>query len=1005
MPERFASAQRVSLLNNPAKRGEINNLIGLSGGYYYYDVQWDDGSLGTVGEHELAPEILNPTAWDLLASNQLYDYRNFSIASTVHKVKNTAANTISSLKASRTIFKPYQFKPLVKFLNSDNKRILVADEVGLGKTIEAGHIMLEMAARGQLKNALIICTKSLKDKWQLELQEKFNLFFKVYDRAADFIQDIEADVSASKRSVLGILNYEQCRNKKLLQKLEESNYRFDLLVCDEAHKLRNNETAQHRGVSKIIDAAEAVVFLTATPIMTELRNLFNLVRLLDKNRYGEFDIFNNAVNLNKPFIIALNTLRDRQINMKTIAAALDSSKVVFESSINNEVYKRTEHTVGELFAGDALYQRVRSRMLNWSGSDEQRVEIQQDLMELNSLNHLYTRTRKRDVLGKDEAVIRDPKTILVTLSDEEREVYDSVLNEYADGNGLALMQRKRQMSSSIIAFQSDRHELEEGNYDSSLPDAKFEAFNTILEEVVNTNKKKIIVFSFFTNTLLYLKARLEEKGYGVEIIYGDIKDRTERINKFKTNTRIQVLLSSEVGSEGLDLQFCDALVNYDLPWNPMVVEQRIGRIDRVGQMSSIINIYNLIIEDTIEKRIYERLYERINVFRESIGDLEEILGETESLGELVTAGIENLYRTKMSEQQQLEELERIQLAIITNRNMLDNVRQQLAEAFANDFHFQNEIEAIEKNKRYLTKEEIITYLESIFRLELSYLNLKHVNEKVSVIEVPANARGSLFHFIDDYKDTPERNPELETMYRRFKRFRDERSIAITFDQEHAYQNRNVEFISAFHPLVNAITNYFEGKNYLKNTAHKLAVRKSDLDGKLCEGHYLLTVFTVRVKKNHGDGKVAAINYLKSVLVDLNTDETQVVQGDLSDFVYGVAQLKAEQFLTDIQCDAEIVRVIRPIVSMEMTRVKDSVADEEKLRFHSSLHRRIERELEYIEVRIQRSIENIRNGAIETVEKSKIVELENRKAILLNQQRQAHVEVEQELISVNLLEVL
>src|SRR5690606_19524807 len=159
-----------------------------------------------------------------------------------------------------------------------------------------------------------------------------------------------------------------------------------------------------------------------------------------------------------------------------------------------------------------------------------------------------------------------------------------------------------------------------GDYDKSLADAKFGAFEGIVREIVLNKGNKLIVFAFFTNTLLYLKIKLKELGIETEIIYGGIKDRTVRIENFQHNNNVKILLSSEVGSEGIDLQFCDALVNYDLPWNPMVVEQRIGRIDRVGQKSNVINIYNLILKDTIEERIHTRLYERINLFRESLGD-------------------------------------------------------------------------------------------------------------------------------------------------------------------------------------------------------------------------------------------------------------------------------------------------------------------------------------------------------------------------------------------------
>ncbi|TAL50302.1 MAG: hypothetical protein EPN92_01945, partial [Chitinophagaceae bacterium] len=139
----FAKNERISLKQNPSMRGYIDEVYPIQGGHQFYDVKLDDGTLQTLAEHDLLSEIIVQSPWVLLENNTLSDYRNFSIASTLHKVRNTTSNTISTLKASRTLFKPYQFKPLVKFLKSNQKRILIADEVGLGKTIEAGHIMLE----------------------------------------------------------------------------------------------------------------------------------------------------------------------------------------------------------------------------------------------------------------------------------------------------------------------------------------------------------------------------------------------------------------------------------------------------------------------------------------------------------------------------------------------------------------------------------------------------------------------------------------------------------------------------------------------------------------------------------------------------------------------------------------------------------------------------------------------------------------------------------------------
>ena len=167
-------------------------------------------------------------------------------------------------------------------------------------------------------------------------------------------------------------------------------------------------------------------------------------------------------------------------------------------------------------------------------------------------------------------------------------------------------------------------------------DSKFEALIKALEAIEETEPhRKVIIFTYFKPTLAYLARRLKEAGYRCTMISGDVvsdpidpaKDkRGQCLREFRDNPDVRVLLSTQVGGEGLDFQFCHIVVNYDLPWNPMLVEQRIGRLDRYGQQSDRIIIVNLAVNGTIEQRILDRLYTRIRIFEESIGDLEPIIG-------------------------------------------------------------------------------------------------------------------------------------------------------------------------------------------------------------------------------------------------------------------------------------------------------------------------------------------------------------------------------------------
>ena len=240
------------------KKGVIIEVPIAHRGRQLYTVNWGEYSNEALETELIADcDISNP--YERCANGMFGTFSEFAQKNTSFKIRSSNNSSISSLKASKTLFRAYQFKPLLKFLNSPTRRMLVADEVGLGKTIEAGHIMLELKARRELRNALIICPKSLQFKWREELIEKFGLAFKIYDRAKDLISDLENNDGR----VRAILNYEKIRARSpkkeddknsstkraqnLVEYLSESDKKFSLVLCDEAHKMRNRETQTFKG--------------------------------------------------------------------------------------------------------------------------------------------------------------------------------------------------------------------------------------------------------------------------------------------------------------------------------------------------------------------------------------------------------------------------------------------------------------------------------------------------------------------------------------------------------------------------------------------------------------------------------------------------------------------------------------------------------------------------------------------------------------------------------------
>ncbi len=1000
----YSINQRVSLKNNIKKKGTITYVHMNTGGFQFYDVIFDDGDSSSKNEMELCSEIIIKTPWDLLAENSFSDYQNYSLANTLHKIKNTTTNTLSTLKASRTIFKPYQYLPLIKILKSSNKRILVADEVGLGKTIEAGHILLELSARSEVRNCLIVCTKALSLKWKTELQEKFNFNFKVYDTTNELIKDLENDIHLNKKSIFGIVNYEKFRNEQLQELILNNGYGFDLIVADEAHRLRN-KNKQYQGFKKSLELSSAAVFMTATPIMTDLKNLYNLLHLLDSSTFFEYQIFFNAIEINKPFIKALNKLNNNS-SLIEIKQDLENTKIgqfIYKDKKINQLGTRN---ITDIFSGDKLFSTLMSDLNENNYSINDKVKIQQKLIELNSLNYIYSRTRKKDVLKNTDIIKRNAKRIIVNISEQEMKLYEELMYSYNEDNHLALIQQKRQISSSIVAFFSNRKELENGIYNKTIFDSKYHRFNKLISEYINGEDNKIVVFAFFTNTLLYLKCKLLENGIKAEIIYGDIKNRDERIEKFKNDSSIKVLLSSEVGSEGLDLQFCNSIINYDLPWNPMVVEQRIGRIDRIGQKSPVVNIYNLFLANTIEERIYYRLYERIKLFEQSIGALEEILGDNIDDNMLIEKQLNDIFINQLTLEQENEKLDQIALAIETEKIHLEKINSELTDSLTNDAYFKNELDVIEKNKRYLTGNELLIFIKKLIKEAFAYVRFNSLSEDDFELIISKNDKKTFYEFLKNNLDSPNDNNEINELFRKFLiNTKDKDSIHFTLNQEVAYSNSKIEYLSFFHPIINSGANYFISKSYDKNQANNLSLNKKYFTKtKIDEGYYILVNYEVVIEKNQF-GKIISQSILRSSIVDLNLEEISFLDTLQTDEFISLINDYSERFNSNIELNKEIIDLIRTPISLEISRIETLIYSEQKLVFESFINRKKNQEIEFIDYQLEQTKQLlIENKGIERINLKKKSELLAKKDELISLCELSMIKSNNKLISINLVEI-
>lgn len=999
----FEIGQRVCLNADKDKRGRIHDIPADG----VYEIIWDNGDIETVRQNTIQQEIINQTPWEKLSKNEFDDYRNFTISSIINKVRNTSSNTISTLKASKTIFKPYQFIPLLKLLNSENKRIIVADEVGLGKTISAGHIVLELAARGELNSLLVVCLNSIQEKWIDELQNKFNVRIKRFEKIQDFRNALKNSQEHNDK-IFGVINYDKFRQKSNIEYFENNAIKFDLMIFDEVHTLRNDTNAR-KALKPFTELANSIVMLTATPIMTSLENLYSLVKLLDEDNYSNYQVFQNAINLNKPFIKAYNQL-NAGISTKKIAKDLKKSEVenVFKYGDDETT---SNALLSEILYDDDLYQRIIQEL----ESDEQltvskKVQLQEMLINQNSLNHFYTRTRKREVLTEGNIVKRNANVIEIEMNDDEKQIYDEVINTVAQDIGG--IQIKRNYASSLFANKYTEEQYNNGVIEISFNDKKYKA---LLEIIHKQENNKIIVFAFFRRTLLYLKNRLHNDGLKVGIILGgvDLTQRNNIIDSFKNN-EFQILLSSEVGSTGLDMQFCDRMVNYDLPWNPMVVEQRIGRIDRIGQQSEIINIFNFIYKDTIEQQIYTRLFDRIGLFKESLGNLDEILGKSEKY---IEDEIHRIYKENLSKAEINERLDRIATAYERNKLDLHRIDEGLKDSFSNDLYFENEIRAIEKNKQYLTESDLAEFIDRIISNKLTTLTFIQNKENKLIYEINQPKVDTIFDFIEEYYD--KQNTELTNIFKSFKTKNRSKLINFTFNQDFAFNNKNVEYISAYHPFINAISNYFHKEKLDRNTIFRYALNRqhitdSDFNKKIKNGFYFLIKYDFEIEKNI-NGRISIFTHLKSLALDLNGEEFTAFDQDKSDYFASVCQ-QFKSYIPEegvIEFNDALINEIKRTFTELVLKEKDILEENERLKFESELARKTKQEIYDIDKKIVKETERLEKEKLRVGEltekksrnligaiKSTIDELSKRKERLVRLNHESKISVKSKLISLN-----
>lgn len=642
------------------------------------------------------------------------------------KFEQPIEGKLYSYQSNRLIFNPYQYKPVLKFLASGSEeRLFIADEVGVGKTIETGIILDELRAREIINDKspiLIVCPKSLCEKWKKEMNEKFNFDFYIQDGVglSSTLNGILKNIPDRPRIIVGLQLLRDNKYREMLNKIKENQLEsyWKMVVIDECHHLRNSSTDSNKLGILLSENTEKMLMLSATPLNLKNEDLFNQLHILNPIMFPNIETFNLLIEPIKHLNNCIKLIYNR--NLSDYDEILNSIKKLEQSVIGKAISKHEE------------YQKFKIKILEKKEfMVEEIIECDKMLNSFNPLDMSFTRSLKRDVL--EHKITREIHTIPIKYNSLERKFYDKII-EFAKniflnsgGNPLAVSfitnGLERMASSCIPALKNyliqmieknekideeslleeelkinfdgvkENEEIKKYHYELSQcineiekNDTKYREFLNVIINIKESAKcENILVFSYYVKTLEYLYKKLTDDGYKVGMIHGkipmksekNVKGRNEIIQEFK-NADIEILLTSEVGAEGLDFQFCNALINYDLPYNPMRVEQRIGRIDRFGQKADKIMICNLFVKNSIDEVINDILVDRIQLAENMIGELEPIINNTFTnlkldmlKGELTLKQLElrkkELEKSMQIKKKELDEYENNRLALLKDK--------------------------------------------------------------------------------------------------------------------------------------------------------------------------------------------------------------------------------------------------------------------------------------------------------------------------------------------------
>lgn len=939
-PEGIAIGSIVVLVSDPSVIGAV---IGVSGNKYSVLV---NGKIQSYYKEQIQLQ------------NAKEEHKYLSLpkvrsALTAYQIHNPGSSNLYSLNSARIDFVPYQFRPALRMIQADSPRVLVADDVGVGKTIEAGLILKELEARSSLTSVLVICPRPLvaERKWQLEMKRFDEDFTQLDGRMlAECISETDRDGEWPERHSKTIIPYSLFGEDSIMGRGSRSSKKhkdiglseldplphFDLVIVDEAHNIRNANTWAYRGVELFCRNADAVVFLTATPLQNSNNDLYTLLNLLRPDVIIDKDTFKTMSEPNAFINNLLRIVRNQEEGWQEAGKA-EIANILGTTWGRNVIQHNPE------------FEKIFTFLDRTEVTRDERIEMIGKIESLHSFHTMINRTRRKDI---EDFCIRRTQTVEVPFNGVQRDLYDALIE--FESTALAQLHGSRsvrfmmctimrQAASCIYGLAPFMNDIvkrrlsqiqEDGElyeYDFELnsdeenslfeladeidklsgdlpkDDPKFDRMLEVIQEKQTTDNNRVIIFSSFRHTLSYLRKKLTAQGIRVGQVDGSVPDEEryklrQRFLLDRDNVNaVDVLLFSEVGCEGLDYQFCDTMINYDLPWNPMRIEQRIGRIDRRGQKSDTVKIYNMITQGTIDAVIYDRCLSKIGVFEASIGDCSEILGDIS----------DQIFK------------------IMFDPELTDEERQMKIEQMAdNEVMKVQELHRLEQEEKSLYGFDLSKYMmdKDVQDAENAWINPQSLNELLNIFMDDYLGQGEYLRgkqdgktlrlaadkrqlLLDDLMKMPlSTNNHATKLWKAYLKS-DKPVLSVTFESQYAKDNRDVTFFTQMHPFVAQAAAY-ESRNFPCDLAVRIA------DPEVEPGDYEFLIYAWRYVGLRPDIRLVAVssnpaveknilNFIQYASEYYEDDGTHQSSWDqMDDLHYKRWQSSKEQYSADVRDECE-----------------------------------------------------------------------------------------------------